>query len=52
MTRMKPTESILFQAPYEAPGCEILSVRAEGILCQSNWVNIQELGYDGDELWC
>lgn len=49
---MKPAESIVFQAPYEAPSCEVLSFRMDENLCQSNCVNIKELAYDGDELWC
>ena len=52
MTRMKPAESVKFQTPYQTPSCEIVSVRTDGFLCQSNFMDIKDFNYDGEELWC
>ena len=52
MTIMKPAESVEFLAPYQTPSCKILSVRTDGNMCQSNFMNIQDIEYDGEELSC
>ena len=50
---MKMVKSSCGKALYEAPCCEILSVKAEGVLCGSiDGVTIQNLSYDDDPLDC
>ena len=50
---MKMVKSSCGKALYEAPCCEILSVKAEGVLCGSiNGVTIQNFSPDVEELEC
>ena len=50
---MKEIKKLSAPGLYQAPSCEIFSVRTEGVLCQSvNGVTVRDLEYDGDELGC
>ena len=47
---MKEMKKLSAPGLYQAPSCEIFSVRTEGVLCQS--VNVLDLEHDGEELDC
>ena len=52
-TQMKEIKKLSAPGLYQAPSCEIFSVRTEGVLCQSvNGVTVSDLKYDDDELGC
>ena len=52
-TQMKEIKKLSAPGLYQAPSCEIFSVRTEGVLCQSvNGVTVRDLERDEDELGC
>lgn len=52
-TQMKEMKKLSAPGLYQAPSCEIFSVRTEGVLCQSiKGVTVSDLSYDDDELAC
>ena len=52
-TQMKEIKKLSAPGLYQAPSCEIFSVRTEGVLCQSvNGVTVRDFERDEDELGC
>lgn len=37
-------------ADYLAPDCQLLSLSAEGVLCESAGITVEDFQYDGEDL--